>query len=85
MDPENFLDLLHYKIGYRIYSLLAFKNHPNIIIYGKEESGKSLLIRTTIADIYSYLVICWHCDEFHNRFLDRRSAILAFQICSNVF
>jgi len=55
MDPENFIDLLHYKIGYRIYSLLAFKNHPNIIIYGKEESGKSLLIQTTMADIYSGL------------------------------
>jgi len=55
MEPENFLDLLHYKIGYRIYSLLSFKNHPNIIIYGKEGSGKSLLIRTTITDIYSGL------------------------------
>ena len=52
METNDFIDLLHYKIGYRIYSLLGYKNHSNIILYGKEGSGKSLLIKTTIKDIY---------------------------------
>ena len=55
METNDFIDLLHYKIGYRIYSLLGYKNHSNIILYGKEGSGKSLLIKTTIKDIYSGL------------------------------
>tara|TARA_B100001123_G_C15334066_1_gene1032187 strand:+ start:1834 stop:2751 length:918 start_codon:yes stop_codon:yes gene_type:complete len=55
METKGFIDLLHYKIGYRIYSLLGFKNHSNIILYGKEGSGKSLLIKTIITNIYSGL------------------------------
>ena len=53
MNPTNIFDLLHYKIGYKIYSLLKIRNHPNIIIHGKKGSGKSLLVRMTFESCYS--------------------------------
>ena len=72
METKDFIDLLHYKIGYRIYSLLGWKNHSNIILYGKEGSGKSLLIKTTIQSIYSGLPTYQKNDFFsftlHNNY-----------------
>lgn len=42
-------ELLHYKIAYKLKILLKNKNHSNLIIYGKQSSGKTTLIK----DIFS--------------------------------
>ena len=42
-------ELLHYKIAYKLKILLKNKNHSNLIIYGKQGSGKTTLIK----DIFS--------------------------------
>ena len=47
----NFTDLIHYKIGYKIYKIISNKNHANIIIYGPKKSGKTLLTKTILNDI----------------------------------
>ena len=50
---RSFLDLVNYKIGYIIYNFMCNKNHPNIIINGVPNSGKTLLIKTIINDIFN--------------------------------
>ena len=50
---KDFLELIHYKIGYKIYNLLLYKNHPNIIISGIKNSGKTLLIKTILNDVFN--------------------------------
>lgn len=62
---NNFLDLLHYKIGYKIYAFLKFNNHPNIIIYGHKNSGKSLLIEQIMKNIYPGKCIKYQSDFFN--------------------
>ena len=52
LDPQHFLDLLHYKIGYKLYTFLQNKGHPHIILYGVSNSGKSILIKTIMKDRY---------------------------------
>jgi len=49
---KDFLSLIHYKIGYKLYMFLSNKNHSNIIIYGIKNSGKTLLIKTVLNDIF---------------------------------
>ena len=49
-ETTSFLELIHYKIGYKIYRLLEYKNHTNIIIYGIKGCGKSILIRNILND-----------------------------------
>ena len=50
---KSFLDLVNYKIGYIIYNFMCNKNHPNFIINGVPNSGKTLLIKTIINDIFN--------------------------------
>ena len=42
-------DLLHYKLAYKLKLLLKNKNHSNLLIYGNQGSGKTMLIK----DIFS--------------------------------
>jgi len=50
---KDFLSLVNYKIGYKLYNFISNKNHPNIIIHGVSNSGKTLLIKTVINDIFN--------------------------------
>ena len=43
---KDFLSLIHYKLGYKLYDIINHKNHPNLIISGINNSGKTLLIKT---------------------------------------
>jgi len=49
---KDFLSLIHYKIGYKLYNFITSKNHPNFIIHGVNNSGKTLLIKTVLNDVY---------------------------------
>jgi DNA polymerase III delta prime subunit len=49
---KDFLSLIHYKLGYKLYDIINHKNHPNLIISGINNSGKTLLIKTIMNDIY---------------------------------
>jgi|TARA_Y100000389_G_C17439124_1_gene507480 replication factor C subunit 3/5 len=48
---ESYLDTIHYKIGDKIFNLLKYKNHNNILIYGKTKCGKTTLIKSLIKTI----------------------------------
>ena len=50
---KNFTELIHYKLGYKLYHILHHKNHPNLIISGINNSGKTLLIKTILNDLFS--------------------------------
>jgi len=50
---KDFLDLIHYKLGYKIYDVLSKQNHPNIILSGVSKCGKTLLVKTVINDIFN--------------------------------
>ena len=50
LNSTSFLDLIHYKIGYKIYLFLENKNHTNIIIHGMQGTGKSILIQNILND-----------------------------------
>jgi len=49
---KDFLSLIHYKIGYKLYICLSDNNHSNIIISGISKSGKTLLMKTILNDIF---------------------------------
>ena len=72
IDPRNIIDLIHYKIGYKLYSFLKDKTHSNIIIHGPNGSGKSLLIRIIMNNIYPGLLLDQKLDAFqlllHNNY-----------------
>ena len=48
---KDFLQLVHYKIGYKLFNILSHKNHPNLIISGVSKNGKTLLVKTILNDI----------------------------------
>ena len=50
---KDFLDLIHYKLGYKLYDVLSKQNHPNIILSGVSKSGKTLLVKTVINNIFN--------------------------------
>lgn len=50
---KDFLSLIHYKIGYKLYDFISNKNHPNILIHGVNDSGKTLLIKTIMNDLFN--------------------------------
>ena len=69
--PKGFLDLIHYKIGYNLYSFLQCRNHSNIIIYGNTGSGKSILVKNLLRDIYPGKVKhmnVYFCLSLHNNY-----------------
>lgn len=49
---QCFIDLINYKIGYKIYGFLKHKNHPNIILYGNQGIGKTILIKTVLHELF---------------------------------
>lgn len=49
---EKTQDLIHYKIGYKLKDLLKHKNHPNIIIVGLSNSGKTKLVFTVFKEVF---------------------------------
>ena len=51
LSPRGFINLLNYKIAYKLYLFLSYKNHSNIIIHGRR-SGKSVLVKSVMQDIY---------------------------------
>jgi DNA polymerase III delta prime subunit len=50
---KDFLSLIHYKIGYKLYNFISNNNHPNILIHGVNNSGKTLLIKTVLNDLFN--------------------------------
>ena len=64
IEPKSFLDLLHYKIAYKLYYFLLHKNHSNIIIHGEKNSGKSILVNRVIKDIYPGKGVKYKGDNF---------------------
>ena len=50
---KDFLSLIHYKLGYKLYDIINHIYHPNLIIYGVSNSGKTLLIKTILNDLFS--------------------------------
>ena len=50
---KDFLSLVHYKIGYKLYDIINHKDHPNLILSGVSKSGKTLLLKTLLNDIYN--------------------------------
>ena len=50
---KDFLSLIHYKIGYKLYNFISNNNHPNILIHGLNNSGKTLLIKTVLNDLFN--------------------------------
>jgi len=50
---NSFLDLVNYKLGYIIYNFMCNKNHPNFIINGVHNSGKTLLMKTIMNDLFN--------------------------------
>ena len=49
---KDFLSLIHYKLGYKLYYILSNNNHPNLLIHGVNQSGKTLLIKTVLNDLF---------------------------------
>ena len=45
-------DMIHYKLGYNLKSILNNKGHPNIIINGINGSGKTTLVNTVIKQMF---------------------------------
>ena len=43
---KDFLSLVHYKLGYKLYDIINHKDHPNLILSGISKSGKTLLLKT---------------------------------------
>tara|TARA_B100000035_G_scaffold307708_1_gene311371 strand:- start:242 stop:1207 length:966 start_codon:yes stop_codon:yes gene_type:complete len=50
---KDFLSLVHYKLAYKLYDIINHKNHPNIILSGVSKSGKTLLLKTLLNDIFN--------------------------------
>ena len=50
---KDFLSLIHYKIGYKLYNFISNNNHPNLLIHGINNSGKTLLIKTVLNDLFN--------------------------------
>jgi len=48
----SYMDLLNYKIGHTLYSLLNNQTIQNTILYGPRYSGKSLLMKTILTELY---------------------------------
>ena len=49
---KDFLSLIHYKLGYKLYNIISNNNHPNLLIHGVNCSGKTLLIKTVLNDLF---------------------------------
>ena len=49
---KDYLSLVHYKLGYKLYDIINHKNHPNLILSGVSKSGKTLLLKTLLNDIF---------------------------------
>ena len=50
---KDFLSLINYKIAYKLYNIISNNNHPNILIHGVNNSGKTLLIKTVMNDLFN--------------------------------
>ena len=50
---KDFLSLVNYKIGYKLHKFISNKNHSNIIVHGVNNSGKTLLVKTVLNDIFN--------------------------------
>jgi hypothetical protein len=62
--PNNKFDSIHYKIIYRLEKLFDNKNHPNIIIYGKKNCGKTNLIKLIFNELFEVKKMSNNCN-FH--------------------
>ena len=89
IEPKSFLDLLHYKIAYKLYYFLSNKNHSNIIIHGEKNSGKSILVNRVIKDKYPgkgvrykdgnfNLIMYNNCYLFNCSFINNKTEFLDF-------
>jgi len=50
---KDFLSLIHYKLGYKLYDIINHKDHPNLILSGVSKSGKTFLLKTLLNDIFN--------------------------------
>lgn len=50
---KDFLSLVHYKLGYKLYDIINHKDHPNLILSGVSKSGKTLLLKTLLNNIFN--------------------------------
>lgn len=51
---KSYLKSIHYKIGDKIYKLLNYRNHNNILLYGNKSCGKTYLILSLLNDLSIY-------------------------------
>ena len=72
LNPKHINDLLHYKIGYKLYFLLQKRDHPHLVLYGLSNSGKSTLIKAVMGDLYPGQLLKQNDEKFshalHNNY-----------------
>ena len=51
-DLHSYFDLINYKIGYSLYTLLKKRQFQNTILFGNKNTGKTLLIKKILNELY---------------------------------
>lgn len=63
------IDLYNYKDAYKIYKIFLNKNHPNIIIYGKD-NNKKIFIETILNELFNIKISNKINNEFNYEYND---------------